>query len=188
VTIRGYDVQGTDAVSGLEGIDVVISTVGFAAAGLQIPLEDAAKKAGVRLFVPSEFGDTNDGRVTNNKAFESKLNVRKHAAEIGLPTALYFSGLWTEFFQAAGFDLKAGKITINGQGDAEISTTSIDDIADFVAYTLTELSKDKLENAEFTLQGDKVVRIMCLALSLAVLITDVFIDLQWSCSGIAAAH
>jgi hypothetical protein len=56
-----------------------------------------------------------------------------------------------------GFDLKNGKIEIKGQGDAELSTTSIDDVARFVAYALTELPEEKLENAKFSIEGDRSV-------------------------------
>ena len=37
----------------LEGVDVVISTLAGAGFGAQVPLADAAKAAGVQLFLPS---------------------------------------------------------------------------------------------------------------------------------------
>jgi hypothetical protein len=154
--IRPYDVSSSDAVSGLKGIDVLISTTGMFGLALQPKLVDAAHAAGVKLFLPAEFSDTSDGRP--EPIFARKAGLRAQAAALGLPTAAVFTGPWTEFVAHMGFDLVAGKITINGQGDAQISTTSLSDVAYFVAYVLTELPRDKLENAKFTLQGDVIVR------------------------------
>jgi hypothetical protein len=105
--------------------------------------------------VPAEFGDTTDGR--SDPLFRLKVGVREHAAKLGLPTAAVFSGLWTEWILNLGFDLKGGKISINGQGDGQISTTSIEDVVHFVSYVLTTLPKEQLENAKLTLQGDVIV-------------------------------
>ena len=40
----------------LKGVDTVISTLYFGAISLQKPLVDAAKKAGVKRFVPDDWG------------------------------------------------------------------------------------------------------------------------------------
>jgi uncharacterized protein YbjT (DUF2867 family) len=40
-------------VKALEGVDVVISTLAVSGFNAQVPLAEAAKKAGVQLFVPS---------------------------------------------------------------------------------------------------------------------------------------
>jgi uncharacterized protein YbjT (DUF2867 family) len=155
--IRPYDVSSGDAVFGLKGIDVLICTIGARGLRLQPKLIEAAHAAGVKLLVPAEFGDTTEDRP--EPLFALKAAAHTQAAKLGLPTVAVFCGPWTDFFVYYGFDLAAGKITINGQGDAKVSTTSIADVAYFVAYVLTELPKDKLENAKFTLEGDVVVRI-----------------------------
>jgi hypothetical protein len=56
-----------------------------------------------------------------------------------------------------GWNLKEGKIVIQGQGDAPISTTSINDVARFAAHVLTALPPAQLENAKFRIEGDRVV-------------------------------
>jgi hypothetical protein len=155
VKIRSFDVSAADAASDLKDIDVLISTTGFGGLALQPKLVEVAHAAGVKLFVPAEFGDTSDGR--EEPIFQLKQSIRSNAAKLGLPTVAFFTGLWTEWVIQLGFDLNAGKITINGQGDSQISTTSIEDVARFVAYVLTTLPKDQLENAKFTLQGDVIV-------------------------------
>ena len=45
----------------LEGIDVVLSAITFSAiTEAQVPLAEAAKQAGVKLFLPSEYGEKTD--------------------------------------------------------------------------------------------------------------------------------
>jgi hypothetical protein len=110
----------------------------------------------VKLFVPSEFGDKSDGRT--NPLFRAKRVVREHIGKIGIPSVVYENGLWTEYILYLGFDVKEGKVTIKGEGDGRFPTTSIEDVADFVAYTLVELPKERFENARFTIQGDFIVR------------------------------
>jgi hypothetical protein len=154
--IQTYDVEGSDPIAGLKSVDVLISTVGFYSLGLQSKLINAAAKAGVRLFVPAEFGDTPTDDETDQLS-KLKVDARKQAAELGLPTAAYFTGMWTEWVLHLGFDVKARQITINGDGEAELSMTSIVDVADFVAYTLVELPREQLENARFTVEGERIV-------------------------------
>jgi hypothetical protein len=159
--IRSYDVSSAAAVSDLHGVDVVISTIGAGGLSLQSKLIDAAHRAGVKLLVPAEFGDTTVGRTEPINLL--KLAGHAQAVKLGLPTATVFTGPWMEYIPYFGFDLAGGKITVNGSGDAKISTTSMVDVAYFVAYVLTALPKDKLENATFTLQGDVIVSLLSLA-------------------------
>jgi hypothetical protein len=156
--IRSFDVSSADAASNLKNIDVLISTTSLATLDLQFRLVEAAHSAGVKLFVPTEYGDTSDGRL--GPYFKLKQSIRAESAKLGLPTVAFFTGLWTEWIPHLGFDLNAGKININGQGDAQISATSIEDVARFIAYVLTTLPKDQLENAKFSIQGDVIVSIV----------------------------
>jgi uncharacterized protein YbjT (DUF2867 family) len=154
--IRPFDVNSANASAGLKGIDVLVCTTGFEGMVFQTTLAKAAVAAGVKLFVPTEFGDTTDDRTESLLAF--KASIREEIKTLGLPTVAFFTGLWTEWIEHLGFDLKNNKIVIKGQGDAEISMTSIDDVARFVAYVLTELPKARLENARFSIQGENIVR------------------------------
>jgi len=45
----------------LTGVDVVISTITGTVVDIQVKIAAAAKNAGVKLFVPSEFGGIPDG-------------------------------------------------------------------------------------------------------------------------------
>jgi hypothetical protein len=65
---------------------------------------------------------------------------------------------WPEFYSYYGFDLKQGKINIPGEGDAPMSSTSIGDVARFVAHVLTALPRAQLEGARFRIEGERTVR------------------------------
>lgn len=61
VKVDDYDdASAVAAILTHYGIDVVVSTVGMAGVTAQFKMADAAKEAGVKLFVPSDYG-TPDG-------------------------------------------------------------------------------------------------------------------------------
>ncbi|KAJ7471935.1 hypothetical protein FB451DRAFT_1339635 [Mycena latifolia] len=131
-------------------VDVVISTIATAAVGAQTILVDAAKLAGVKLFVPSEFGMATDGQSENPKE-----KVAEYIKTVGIPYARVFSGMAIEFLPwLVGFP-EHGKIRIVGKGEAPISFTSIADVAGFVAHFLTTLPPADVENRIFRIQGDR---------------------------------
>lgn len=69
--IRPFDVSSVEAVSGLKGVDILISTINLFNLVPQPKLVDAADAAGVKLFVPVEFQDTTDGR--SGLMFQNKV-------------------------------------------------------------------------------------------------------------------
>jgi hypothetical protein len=85
-----YDVYGEGAATALEGIDVLISTVGSAGMKDQLPLIRAAHAAGVKLFVPTEWGDVPDGRP--EPLLTIQVDVRTEAANLGLPITSFRNG------------------------------------------------------------------------------------------------
>ncbi|KZT19870.1 NAD-binding protein [Neolentinus lepideus HHB14362 ss-1] len=143
-------------VSALQGTDVVISTLGFEAIDAQQnALADAAKQAGVSLFVPSEFGNSTDGVTEGILGIKNQLN--RHLEKIRLPYALFYTGLFTDFIFSPffGWDLPNGKVHIRGEGNAPISFTHRRDVGRFVAYVLTQLSPDQLQWKSFAVEGDR---------------------------------
>lgn len=80
------------------GADVVICTLKSAPAALQAQhlLAEQAKSAGVKLFVPSEFGDTTD-RENLEGVFAIKQSVHRKLKELDLPHALFFTGPHSDF-------------------------------------------------------------------------------------------
>ena len=78
----------------LTGVDVVISTVPLTALDVQPVVAEAAKEAGVKLFVPSEFGVPTEGATVG--LFGAKANIHKQLKAIGIPYALFYTGTFAD--------------------------------------------------------------------------------------------
>jgi hypothetical protein len=73
----------------------VFSTINATAVEQQETLAKAAKAAGVKLFVPSEYGiDTEDAA---SGVFLAKKRFSNLLREIDLPYVKIFTGLWTDY-------------------------------------------------------------------------------------------
>jgi hypothetical protein len=153
VIIKPFDVSAEDASSLLKGIDVVIATPAAQGVPLQPQLVRAAAAAGVKLFVPAEWG----GEDEDSPFHGFKESVRADAAKLGLPTASFFSGIWVDRLPMFGWDLAHGKLTIRGDGEAPISFTSTDDVARFAAHTLVHAPREALENKKLYFEADRIV-------------------------------
>ena len=78
------------------GVDVVISTLGAPALATQTQLADASSAAGVKLFVPSEFGGKMDGNM-GHPVFAIKNTLHQHLRDKGLPFTIFCTGLFPDF-------------------------------------------------------------------------------------------
>ncbi|CAK5276998.1 unnamed protein product [Mycena citricolor] len=135
-------------------IDAVISTLAVKDGGMdaQRVLAAAAKAAGVKIFVPSEFGVTKNGRAGG--VFQMKNDFIDYLREIDLPCATFYVGMFIEFLPWL-LNLDEGTAYLLSDSDAEFGVTSTKDIADFVTYVLTHLPPFLLENQTFTIHGDR---------------------------------
>lgn len=84
----------------LTGVDVVISTVPVGVLDVQGKIAAAAKEAGVKLFVPSEFGGITKGDSENIRSVKAKVQGQLRA--LGLPYAAFYTGpfpdyIWTSY-------------------------------------------------------------------------------------------
>ena len=79
----------------LTGSDVVISTIAASALGVQQAVAEAAKEAGVKLFVPSEFGSVTEGSTEGLKG--SKATVQDQLKAVGIPYTLFYNGAYADF-------------------------------------------------------------------------------------------
>jgi saccharopine dehydrogenase-like NADP-dependent oxidoreductase len=79
----------------LTGVDVVISTVPAPALDLQPGIAEAAREAGVKLFVPSEFGGRTEGATEGR--FAAKANIHKQLKAIGIPYTLFYTGPFADY-------------------------------------------------------------------------------------------
>jgi uncharacterized protein YbjT (DUF2867 family) len=89
------DYSDKESIKGaLVGIDVVISTIATTALGLQPGIAEAAKEAGVKLFIPSEFGGHTEGKTEG--LFGVKAGVQDQLKAVGIPYALIYTGLYAD--------------------------------------------------------------------------------------------
>jgi uncharacterized protein YbjT (DUF2867 family) len=79
----------------LTGVDVVISTIPGTAIDVQPGIAEAAKEAGVQLFVPSEFGGSTEGETEGYLGAKAKIHEQLKA--IGIPYALFFTGGFSDY-------------------------------------------------------------------------------------------
>lgn len=137
----------------LKGQDAVVSTLGAAALDKQqVLLVEAAAKAGVKRFIPSEFGaDTLNDKVAALPVFRNKLAVhdalKKEAVSGGMTYTIICTGPFLDWGIAVGLvmNLKEKSISLVDGGDRVFSTTTLPTIGKAVAGVLKhpEDTKDR---------------------------------------------
>ncbi|KAL1662427.1 hypothetical protein GGF50DRAFT_128771 [Schizophyllum commune] len=156
------DVNGTAAVLREHKIEAVV----FPGSGIlqQIPLADAAKAAGVQLFVPSEYG-TVDQAFTLEEApdfLAPKVKVAQHLEAIGLPSVRVYTGAFHDFaLPLVGYTVNKKVNILKGlKGDTPMSITHTNDIGgkpahlfSFIAYVVTHYSLSDLAFKSFRIEG-----------------------------------
>ncbi|KAK7045259.1 NmrA domain-containing protein [Favolaschia claudopus] len=150
------DVAAVSEVFKKHKIQVVVSNVAIAAVASQKSLIDAAKLAGVELFVASEYAGPTDGGITHPAVATAEKNkIGEYLTSVGLPSLRIFTGPFTEGIPwLTSYDTHK-KVLIRGTGDVPVSYTSIPDIAGFVAHVLTTLPPAQLHNRIFRLEGGR---------------------------------
>ncbi|KAI0166923.1 NAD(P)-binding protein [Hypoxylon sp. FL1284] len=137
----------------LRGQDAVISAVGFDGLPQQLPLVSAAAAAGVKRFLPSEFG----GDATNEKTsalppFEPKKAVldalRREAAGGKMTYTLISTGPFLDMGLRFGMFVDAKNKTANlyDGGDVRFSTTTLESVAKAVSGVLRNLEATENRN------------------------------------------
>ncbi|KAL5521760.1 hypothetical protein ACEPAF_2508 [Sanghuangporus sanghuang] len=145
----------------LVGVDVVISTLSLLSAIHQNALATYAKAAGVKLFVPSQFDCDPCGR-SKMLLLKHREVLRRNLKEIGLPYAVFCTGLLTDkvlaptFATALGLDFSSGEFSIPGSGTAPISWTTTEEVAQFIAHVLTTFPREKIEWRTFQIEGERI--------------------------------
>ncbi|GCB20458.1 isoflavone reductase [Aspergillus awamori] len=137
--------------SALKGVDAVVSTVGGAAVDNQTVLIDAAIAAGVKRFIPSEFGNvTTNPKVEKFPVYSSVFKIRNYLQEKAAAGQLS----WTVLACGAFLDLVLNTptlldfqnhtVTILDEGDNRISSTSLPAVGRAIAAILQNF--DATEN------------------------------------------
>lgn len=79
----------------LAGVDVVISAIPGTVIDIQGKIAAAAKNAGVKLFVPSEFGGISEGET--EWVFGAKANVQSQLKALDMPFTAFYTGLFADY-------------------------------------------------------------------------------------------
>ncbi|KAG5646449.1 hypothetical protein DXG03_003499 [Asterophora parasitica] len=134
-------------------VQVVICTFGNEGLSSQNTVAEASKAAGVKLFVPSEFGLPTEGAAES--LFAVKDKSAKYIQSLGMPTARFYNGYFIQRLpDVVGYKTnKKINILDHVKGDKPISFTAIEDVAGYVAYVLTTLHPYQLDYTVYRIQG-----------------------------------
>ncbi|QRW16426.1 NmrA-like family domain-containing protein 1 [Rhizoctonia solani] len=149
-----YDDEAS-LVKALDGVDVLVSSVAATAlTSAQIPLVKASKKAGVKVFFPSEYGG-HFPEDTPSPILRQKKEVVKSAQEHGLPVAILNNGGFPEYISIPplGFEFADKKVTIWGEGNTKISWTTVKSVANWLANVLKSVPVLQLQNKDISIEG-----------------------------------
>lgn len=182
VQVQVVDYNSLDSlVTALKGHDAVINTlsVGVVPRDIHLRLVDAAQAAGVRRFIPSEFGcDTGNPLTAQLPVFGDKVAVVQKLQEISKQDSAF---TWTGVITGPFFDwclehsfvinLKGPSTRIFDGGDVLVSSTTLAGIGRAVAGVLKHPEETKnrhvfVEEVQFTQNqllelsgnGDKIQR------------------------------
>ncbi|OJK04244.1 hypothetical protein ASPACDRAFT_57566 [Aspergillus aculeatus ATCC 16872] len=127
----------------LEGVDAVVSTVSGAAVEDQTVLIDAAVAAGVKRFIPSEFGNvTTNPKLENFPIYSSMFKIRNYLQEKAAAGELSWTVLACGAFLDSVLttpvllDLQNHTVTMLDDGDNRISSTSLPVVGKAIAAIL----------------------------------------------------
>ncbi|RYC65193.1 hypothetical protein CHU98_g1024 [Xylaria longipes] len=134
----------------MRGQDAVVSTVGSATLADHLLLVEAAAKAGVKRFLPSEFGsNTVHPKASQLPSYRDKIAVqaalKKEAQTSGMTYTLVLNGPFLDWGVRVGFlaDVKGRSITLWDGGDRVFSTTTLPTIGRAVVGVLKHPEETK---------------------------------------------
>lgn len=138
------------AKSGLQGQDALVSTVGMPGVPSQTTLFDAAVAAGVKRFIPSEFGlNYADPKARLLPVADVKVKVEDYIVEKSKSTDLTYTFVYTGAFLDWGlrqnlfFNLSGGKVDIFDSGDTRFSTITLHNVGEAVVGILRHPEETK---------------------------------------------
>lgn len=146
------DYESLDSLVGaLKGQDAVVSTLNDALVPAQLKLVEAASQAGVKRYIPSEFGcDTQNPKTAALPVFSGgKVVVQKalkEKAEAGsLSYTFIVNGPFLDWGLMVGFiiDPKKKQATLYDGGDRVFSATTLSDVGKAVAGVLRKPAETK---------------------------------------------
>ncbi|KAJ1947995.1 hypothetical protein FBU59_001797 [Linderina macrospora] len=156
-TVRGIDyADETDLVNALAGHDAVLSLIGDDdQCAKQVALVNAASKAGVKYFVPSEFGtDLTDPSNGSLPVFAPKYSLRQAIEASNLGYIYVVTGCFADHFLQKYFTWHLGNpsMVVPGDGTAKNSYITRMDVA---KYTVAILKRaDEFRNTTVRVTAD----------------------------------
>lgn len=140
-----------------EGVDVIVSAVGNNQVTVpgQKNAIDAAKKQGVKRFIPSDFSvDYRKLDYGDNDNLDMRKEVLEYLQASGLEYTLILNGAFMDIIPTPfmpQFDLENGIFKYWGDGETLVDMTTTDDTA---KYTAEAVSDSKLANTALEVAGE----------------------------------
>ncbi|KAK3385955.1 oxidoreductase CipA-like protein [Podospora didyma] len=150
--IAEVDYADSDSLTkALQGIDVVICTFGNVGLESQIPLIDAAVAAGVKRFIPSDFGgDIEQEKNAQLPLYHPKIRILDYLKrEVAQNPGFVYTRVTNHSFldwglrQGLLIDPKADSITVYNGGNTPVSFTTLSTIAKAVVGIVANLEATK---------------------------------------------
>jgi uncharacterized protein YbjT (DUF2867 family) len=144
------DYSHASLVSALTGQDALVITMSvFAAPDTQLRLIDAAVEAKVKFIVPSEWGSDPENMASFTKdvwLHDGMMAVRNHlkaknAAFIGVACSFWYEYSLSGTEIRYGFDFPSKTVTLFGDGETKINTSTWPQVGRAVAAILKEPEK-----------------------------------------------
>jgi nucleoside-diphosphate-sugar epimerase len=151
VKVIPVDYTSIDSLTNaFRGQDAVVSTLGMLAMPTQTLMIDAAIAAGVKRFIPSEFGsNTYNPKSRALPVFHSKIVVQEYLEKKSKETSLTYTPIVTSGFFDWGLQMgffvnfKERKATLYDGGDRPFSVTRLSTIGAAVVGILTHPEETK---------------------------------------------
>ncbi|KAF4957205.1 hypothetical protein FGADI_3270 [Fusarium gaditjirri] len=145
------DYESLDSLtSALQGQDAVVSTLGSLAIPSQTLLIDAAVAAGVKRFLPSEFGSNLViPSVRQLPVFKTKVDIEDKLIALANEGKISYTFVYNSAFLDWGlshglfFDFSKAEATLWDGGNAEFSTTTLATVGQAVIGVLTHPAETK---------------------------------------------
>ncbi|KAI8287506.1 Aspyridones efflux protein apdF [Colletotrichum sp. SAR 10_99] len=176
VAVRKADLASveslTAALAGQDAVVSAISTVAAVVKGAQDPLVDAAVAAGVKRFIPSEYGLNTrnlkgeilgDWLIAKTEAVDyliEKAKANEGFTWTGIGTSLFFD--WSITRGIYGIDLANKSIDIFDSGNQKVSTTSLVFLAEGIAAVLKhpdETANQYINIIEFDVTQNQLLKL-----------------------------
>ncbi|KAK0649856.1 hypothetical protein B0T16DRAFT_325231 [Cercophora newfieldiana] len=158
--------------SAFTGQDAVIATIAASEIGNQTLLVDAAVAAGVKRFIPSEFGHVAAkvtgglGAMIAGKAKTAAYLDEAAKANLGFTWTGIATGPFFDWGIGSGFwgvDLKAKKVRVIDSGDELVSSSTLGFVGKSVVAVLQreeETVNKLIEVVEFTVSQNELVKVL----------------------------